>query len=277
MYNIITNNHKKSYGYAEFNSYTVTIYPTWKGIYSMLLHERQEKILEMLQKDSNIKVSTMAKELYSSEATIRRDLLALQEKGFLKKVYGGVILKEVAPDSKIPFNIREKEDRIIKERMAQRAAEFVHSGDVVALDGSTSVFYMARHLAKLKDIIVVTNGAKTAIELAQRGIHTICTGGDMLLQSYTYVGSHAEQMIRRMNFDIFFFSCRGLSADGKLTDRSIEENNMRSIFMEQSRKSILLCNSAKFDKKYLYTLCDADDVDEIISDSDFTPHREENE
>ena len=122
------------------------------------------------------------------------------------------------------------------------------------------------HLANFKEIFVITNGAKAAIELALMGIKTICTGGELACESFCYVGTDAESVLSRYNADIAFFSCRGITDEGIATDNSVLENSMRKIMMRNSKKSFLLCDKSKFGKTYLNTLCSVEELDGIITD-----------
>ena len=49
----------------------------------------------------------------------------------------------------------------------------------------------------------------------------------MINKSLSYVGYDAERTVANYNADVMFFSCRGISSEGWITDNSIEENNLR--------------------------------------------------
>lgn len=237
----------------------------------MLVYERQNKILEILKSDGSVAVSRLASMLYISEPTVRRDLISLEKRGLIKKVYGGAVVNDGPADKEIPFSIREQEQNSIKNIIAKKAIELIHDGDVIMLDGSTSAFNIVRHLGSFKDIIVITSGAKTAVALAEMNIRTFCTGGNMIIHSFSYVGEQAERFAAEMNADIVFFSCRGLSLDGKLTDINIEEANLRKVMLSHSKRKVLLCDSSKIGKTYFYNFCTVKDIDDIICDRDLPP------
>ena len=134
------------------------------------------------------------------------------------------------------------------------------------LDGSTTVDYLLPHLMQFKNLFVITNGAQAAIALASMGIHTLCTGGELTLDTFTYVGADAERTLNNYNADVALFSCRGISEDGLVTDTSILENNIRKVMIKNSKRSYILCDKSKFGKTYLNTICHAEDVDGIICD-----------
>ena len=96
------------------------------------------------------------------------------------------------------------------------------------------------------------------------GINNICTGGRMITRSLSYIGEDAERTVKQYNANIVFFSCRGLSLDGKLTDNSIEENSLRKVMLQHAKKRVFLCDSSKVGNTYLNNLCHLSVVDEII-------------
>lgn len=128
--------------------------------------------------------------------------------------------------------------------------------------------YVLDYLADFPDITVITNSPKASLRLAEMKIKCFCTGGLLLENSIAYVGTHAENFIRRFNADILFFSCRGISETGVLTDTSIEETELRRAMIDNSKKRIFLCTSDKLGKKYMYNVTDFRKIDKIICDAD---------
>lgn len=232
----------------------------------MLIGERHRRILEELKKHPDVTVRELSRLLCVSEPTVRRDFTELHRKGFITKIYGGAILNQGAADREIPFLLREKEKSAVKAEIGNRAASLVEDGMVVMLDASTSAYHLVPYLSRRKDLIVITSGAKTAVALAEANVRTFCTGGQMLIHSFSYVGEQAERFVRGLNADILFFSCHGLSEDGQMSDPAIEEANLRRVMFERCRKKILLCDSSKFGKTYFYSMGDVSDIDDVISD-----------
>ena len=138
----------------------------------MLIISRHQQILDILKREKSVTVARLAKEVFASEPTIRRDLAVLEEQGQIKRVYGGAVLGG-APDREIPYEVRAGEQEAAKAIMAAKAAHYLKKGDVVFLDGSSSASHMVEHIARVGDILVVTSGAKTAIALAERGVRVI--------------------------------------------------------------------------------------------------------
>lgn len=236
----------------------------------MPYYEREHKITDILSEHDSMPLTELAQQLFISLPTLRRDLIRLEKKGLVIRGHGKVSPIKNPADTKVPFSLRETEQTPAKRLMAKKAAEHIKDGSIIMLDASTSAYCIVPHLAEVKNIIVITSGAKTAMLLARYGIPNICTGGRMINKSLSYVGYDAISTIERYNADIAFFSCRGLSDDGIPSDTSAEENDIRRAMMRRSKKNILLCDSQKTGKTYLNNLCRPEKLDLIISDIDLS-------
>ena len=205
----------------------------------MSLFNRENQYINLLaQKPHSVK--ELSEKLFVSEPTVRRDITLLKEKEILSCKRGIVSLKSKSPDQRIPLFIRHLEQNEEKQIIAKKAIQHIKDGHVIMLDASTTAFHILPHLTEFKNILIITNGAKTALESAAMGIRTICTGGEITLESFCYVGTDAENILKRYNADVAFFSCRGLSEDGIATDNSILENSIRRIMIKNSEESYLL-------------------------------------
>ncbi len=228
--------------------------------------ERERSILEILLQEKKVTVKDLAKRLFTSEPSIRRDLVSLENQHLLKRVYGGAVLEEDSiSKQKIPFLIRELEQSHEKVAIAKKASTFVNDGSVIFLDASSSAYNLIPFLAMKKNITVITNGLKTQMKLSEYSMRTISTGGVLLNSCYALVGEEAYKTIERFHADFFFFSCRGLSENGELTDISEAENYVRNKMMEHSNACYLLCNSSKFYTRYFHHLCHASQLNGIVS------------
>lgn len=232
--------------------------------------DRQDEFIKLVEQQKRISVKRLSEVLYASEPTIRRDLNALSKSGLVKKIHGGAEIVSYAPDRKIPLAERMNEQHNAKAIMAKKASELIHDSSIILMDASTSASYIIPFLSKFKDLIVITSGAKSVVELGERNIRCYSTGGELLNDCFSFIGEEAKRMVSAFNADIFFFSCRGLSNDGKLTDISIEENQLRQEMMAHAKKNVFLCDSSKFGKTYFHNLCSLKDVDVLISDVDVT-------
>ncbi|MBO5059534.1 MAG: DeoR/GlpR transcriptional regulator [Clostridia bacterium] len=227
--------------------------------------ERQEEILKILIKSGSSSVTKLSKLLYVSQPTIRRDLSVLENQGKVIRTHGGVVLRN-ASDNEIPLVLREERNNLSKKIIAEKASRLISDGNVIFLDASSTVSYLIPHLEKFNDIIVITNSPKTSMKLGEKRIKNYCTGGLMLMHSIAYVGSETEKFISNINADIFFFSSRGYIENSVITDSSVEEASVRKAMLKNSDKSYFLCDSSKRNKKYMYNICNIEDIDGIIDE-----------
>ena len=229
--------------------------------------ERQEQILAILEDKKSISVTALAKLLYVSQPTVRRDLDNLCRQGKVQRTHGGVVLRKVS-DTEIPLMYREDQNNGAKKVIAEKAAELIRDGDVIFLDASSTVSYLIPHLKKFRDLLVVTNSPKTSIRLGECGIKNYCTGGQLLMHSIAYVGAEAEKFISGINADIFFFSSRGYTEDGRITDSSESEATVKKAMLQNAEKSYYLCDSSKRGKKYAFNVCTTKDLAGILTETE---------
>ncbi len=231
----------------------------------MFDYERQRGITDLLKQKGSMTTAELAKMLYVSEATIRRDLTKLEHMGQVRRTHGGAMII-AGPDTEIPLLLRDRANDTAKQAIAAKAITKIADGDTVMLDASSTVFRVVPLLEKKSNLTVVTNGPKTTIELASRHIRTLATGGVVLGNSLAFVGREAEQFIRGINADVLLMSCRGLSPDGYLTDSSLEEATIRKEMLRRARKKYLLCDTSKVGARYTYNICHLDELDGWISE-----------
>lgn len=238
----------------------------------MLQFERQQSILQYLRQHHTAKVGQLAKAIYTSEASVRRDLAAMEAQGLVVRVFGGVILAEHKNDV-VPPALRESANSAAKDAIARLAAELIHDGDTVIFDSSSTVRRICQHIQKRKNLKVITNNLRICDELKETDIDVYVTGGEFFKKRGCFLGPYAERFIAGVNADSVFFSCKGLSDDGYLTDVSEDEISMRTAMLRQAKNSYFLCDSSKLGTGCTFTLCHAKDVTDILCDAplpDFT-------
>ena len=241
----------------------------------MLKQERYDKILDLLEKEQYISAERLAKILFVSLPTIRRDLAELDKRGLIVRSHGGA-KKLQSGHSVAPLGFRKTVHAPEKRALCKRACELVGEGDIIFIDSSTTTLQMADFLHDKKNITVITNGIELATLLVKKGIKTYCTGGEIFENSLAHFGSFAEEFIQRFNIDTLFFSCHGVTQKGMLTDPSLPETQIRKVAINQSRKTVFLCDKTKFELSTPYNLISIQAIDYVITNNEkitdyFTP------
>lgn len=233
----------------------------------MLQVERQEQILQLLGAHPAYRVCQLAKALYTSEATVRRDLAALEKKGLVRRVFGGVVLER----EDLPVDFRRQENAMAKEEIAKKAAALVHDGDTIFLDASSTALHLLPYLLKKSDLTLVTNSYRALELIKDTKTRVFCTGGRLSTRNLAFVGQAAAEMLRGLCPELAFFSSQGVSVSGEITDSSEEETEIRRTAVAVSRRAIFLCDSSKVGKNFLFRLGNIEAMDAVISEGEGLP------
>ena len=231
----------------------------------MANQERQEEILEYLRVRRFASIAELAERLYTSQATVRRDVEKLAALGAIKTVYGGVVLAEYE-NTPVPIFFRDKENSATKDRIAEKAAELVHDNSTVIFDSSSTVRRMCKHIITRKGLTVITNNLRVCQELKDSDVRVVCTGGSLVSGRECFVGHFAENFIRQIKADALFFSSQGVSENGDITDSSEEEIALRRAMIESSKEQYFLCDGSKVGKDFPFVLCNVADINTWIDE-----------
>lgn len=233
----------------------------------MLKEERYDKILSILEEEQYISANKLSKMLFVSLPTVRRDLSELAKRNQIIRSHGGA--KKIQSEHTVaPLNFRKTVNAAEKRALCKAAARLVKDNDIIFIDSSTTLLQMADFLGEKKDITVITNGIELACALVKKGIKTFCTGGEIFSNSLAHFGSFAEDFIRRFNIDTLFFSCHGVNENGILTDPSLPETQIRRVAINQSKKTVFLCDESKFSLSTPYNLVPISTLDTVITNTD---------
>lgn len=234
----------------------------------MLPLERQEKILEILSKRKAITVDELCSELYSSGATIRRDLAALESNRLIHRTHGGAVFIDGTAND-FPLTLRESKNMLLKERIAAKALPLIHDGMTLFMDSSSTVNAVAERLNGFRNLRVVTNGIKTCNILSEKeGVEVYCTGGKLRENAKSLTGAAALRSIGGFYADLTLFSCRGVMPNGGFSDTNEDEAELKRAYMRNSDKVILLCDSTKLGKKYFCKIGELQELWQLLTDID---------
>ena len=228
--------------------------------------ERKERIIEILKEHGSCSVAKLSRLLNFSEATIRRDLNALDKEMKITKTFGGAVIRE-SYGNEVPTFVRKSENVDVKRSLARACARYIKDNMTVFLCASTTVEQIVPYILGRTGLTVITNSPDIPKMLANTEINVYSTGGKYLHHSNSYVGEFARQFIEKVNADLVVFSPRGVSSKGKITNSSTEDDVILAM-IKNSKKACVLFDATKLDKTYPFTVCNLSDVDVIISNTD---------
>lgn len=232
----------------------------------MIRYERQQQLLGYLRERKSATVAELSGVFFISEASVRRDIAALEEEGLVRRKYGGVVLAEYE-NRVVPLVLRDPVNAARKEEIARRAADLVEDGMTLMVDASSTARRIVGFLAGKKELRIITNNARL-FERCPAGITVYCTGGRYIRENAAFVGAKAEEFVRGVRADLLFFSSQGISEEGVISDASEEETSLRRVMIGAARRSYFLCDGSKRGKEHTFVLCSTEEITGVISDED---------
>lgn len=211
--------------------------------------ERRQNIVRLLSGQPGMRVPEMAEIFGVSDGTIRNDLNALEESGKLQRVRGGAVVMNATEvvgvhDPVAPVDAVAYAD--LKQRIARWAAETVEEGDTIFLDASSTVRFMVPYLAECKRLTIVTNGLETARQLARETIHPVVLVGGMVNRSGNATTSLIGlPMLKNLNIRTAYVSCIGFDVQAGMTERLIEEAQLKEALLTSIPHVMALVGSNK--------------------------------
>jgi len=228
--------------------------------------ERLQRVLELLDSRDSVQVSELSNAFSVSEVTVRHDLTHLAQQGLVARVRGGVRALPRA-QSELAFDARLRLRAEEKRSMARLAASLVADGESVALDSSTSAYYLALELSGKRELVVVTNGLLIAAALADApGVTVLLTGGMLRQAAMSVVGDLAAQVLHSTRIDKGFFGARGLSLERGLMDLNPDEVRIKQQMVAACERVVGLFDATKWRRSALLSFVPAERVDAIVTD-----------
>lgn len=233
----------------------------------MFTEKRQKTILEILEKEGQVRASTLANKLKVSGETIRRDLNELEKAGKLKKVYGGAVStkKQHVYGS---YHLREISNHDKKTAIAKKAVSLIKDGDIIAIDSGTTGAEIAKAISKSqKNVTVITYSTEVFDALKNSNVKVLLSGGEYLQNERAIIGYLAIEFFEKLHADICFSCVSAISEDFFAEDFIIETLPIQKKLIEISEKVFITADSSKFNKRGLLKLIDIKNANAVITDN----------
>jgi DeoR/GlpR family transcriptional regulator of sugar metabolism len=229
--------------------------------------ERMQHVLRLLEARDYLQVAELSQAFAVSEVTVRSDLTELARQGLVARVRGGVRALQHG-QSEVGFDLRLRLEAERKRAIARAAAAMVNEGEAVALDASTTAYYLALELRSKRELVVVTNGLLVATALADApGITVLVTGGLLRLSAMSLVGDLGADVLRTTRINKGFLGARGLSLSRGLMDLNPDEVRIKEEMADACEQVYGIVDSTKWHRGALLAFVSVGDLAGIITDS----------
>ncbi len=247
----------------------------------LLTIERRMHIVKAVNAHKTATVAEIAEWVGASLATVRRDLAWLDEQGLIIRTRGGATATNYSSQSMLRQSTPTYEQRLNeyvaeKKSIGQCAAEYIHDGETIILDASSTNHYVLPYLTRKQDLTVITNSlyiSKELMALAEinSGLTVICSGGTLFTRSHSFVGMIAEQALSQFYVDKAFIGLRGISLQHGLTSPFPEEISVKRQMIKCAQQVCILADHTKFNLTLASLIAPLNIVHTLITDAGVAP------
>ena len=226
---------------------------------------RQPEILEIARRTGKVTVDGLADHFDVTLQTIRRDLTELADSGALARVHGGAVMPSGTMN--IGYEERRGLNDAAKLAIARACAAAIPEDASIFLNIGTSTEAVARELRQHRNIMVVTNNINVAnILISNPDCEIIVAGGTLRRSDGGLIGNLTVQTIRQFKFDLAVIGCSAMDHDGDLLDFDIHEVSVSQTIIEQARKTFLVADHSKFQRRAPARIASLAAIDTVFTD-----------
>ncbi|MGW2178968.1 DeoR/GlpR family DNA-binding transcription regulator [Streptomyces sp. NPDC001732] len=232
----------------------------------MFAAERRQLILEMVRANGAVSLRELARVVQTSEVTVRRDVRALEAEGLLDRRHGGAVLpggftRESGFPQKSHLATAEK------TAIADLAAGLVEEGEAIVVGAGTTTQELARRLARIPGLTVVTNSLLVAQALAHANrVEVVMTGGTLRGTNYALVGSGAEQSLQGLRVSRAFLSGSGLTAERGLSTSNMLSASVDRALVQAAAEVVVLADHTKLGSDTMFQTVPTDLITRLVTD-----------
>jgi DeoR/GlpR family transcriptional regulator of sugar metabolism len=227
--------------------------------------ERLLRLRGTFERQEFADLATLARTLRTSESTVRRDLAALEKEGLVQRVHGGALAAPKREAAAYDFAGQARRMAGAKARIARVAASLVEDGQMVILDGGSTVAAVARELVH-RSLHVLTNSLPIAgIFEHARHVELTLTGGTLYPRLGVLLGPLCEQMLGSVAADVLVMGTGGVSEAGFGNNSTLVVGSERRM-IEVARRVVIVADHTKFGRAGMIPLAPLDAAHVIVSD-----------
>ncbi|MFJ4844287.1 MULTISPECIES: DeoR/GlpR family DNA-binding transcription regulator [unclassified Streptomyces] len=221
----------------------------------------------MVRANGAVSLRELARVVQTSEVTVRRDVRALEAEGLLDRRHGGAVLpggftRESGFPQKSHLSTAEK------TAIADLAAGLVEEGEAIVVGAGTTTQELARRLARVPGLTVVTNSLLVAQALAHANrVEVVMTGGTLRGSNYALVGSGAEQSLQGLRVSRAFLSGAGLTAERGLSTSNMLSASVDRALVQAAAEVVVLADHTKLGTDTMFQTVPTDLITHLVTDA----------
>lgn len=227
---------------------------------------RQAELVRLIQRNFYMSVEEIASLFAVTTQTARRDIMALEEAGRVRRLHGGAAI--AAPVYPAVYRQRRIENALQKERVGRMVADLIPDGSAIFVDAGTTCEAVARALLRRQNLRVVTYSLRVATILSEQASFTVAVpGGFVRPVDGGVFQEETGNFIRRFKFDTAIISTSGIDDEGDMCDDDHAEVAAVSAALAQAQRKILAVDSSKFGRRAMVRVGTIADIDILVTDA----------
>jgi DeoR/GlpR family transcriptional regulator of sugar metabolism len=238
-------------------------------VHAVLARQRQAHILERIREDGAVRVADLVRELGVSDMTVRRDLEQLHTRGLVEKVHGGATSVTGSALFEPGFAAKSALQQAEKQAIAEAAVALVEPGVAVGVSAGTTTYAVARLLADVAGLTVVTNSIRVADVLSDSGRpdQTVVLTGGVRTPSDALVGPFAVSALQKVHLDLVFMGVHGMDVRAGFTSPNLLEAEANRAMIEAARLLVVVADHTKWGIVGLSSFARLGQADIVVTDA----------
>lgn len=232
------------------------------------VEQRRQRMLRQVIAEGAVRIDALAETMQVSTMTVHRDLANLESRRLLQKRRGmAVALPNLTLETATRF--REYQQVDAKDAFADLLVKEVSPGDTVLMDCGSTLFPLARKLAHVERLTVITNSMRVAslIGAAEApGTEVIVLGGRYRPDFEACAGTDTLRHLSRIRANIAFSSPTAVQ-EARLFHPVQEWADMKEAMQRAADRSALAVDHTKFGRTATHGYGDATGYDLVVTDT----------
>lgn len=228
-------------------------------------------VLRQVVQEGEIRIADLAARLAVSVMTMHRDLDNLHERQLLRKGRGvATAFSDVTMESALRF--RENTHAEVKAALADALVKEVSPGDTVLIDCGSTLFPLARRLAAVEGIRVITNSLRITYLLAASPAEVTLLGDRFYEDFESCAGPQARRQLQDVRATVAFVSATSVR-NARLYHPVREYALTKQAYLQSADRAVLVVDHSKFGRTATYPYGDVGGYDLLVTDA-ATPQSE---
>lgn len=229
--------------------------------------QRHKVIMRTIDRPGITRIDALTELTGVSAVTIHRDLVELEQAGFLARTHGGAkrVPKRGTPQ---PFAVRQAEDREAKRILAQATAQLIADDEAVIFDNGTTCQAVAQELAG-RPITALCLSLHSAVALGSRaGTNVFIPGGPVENDSLALSGPAVITALRDFSADVVILGSCSTSLEHGLATTTYDDAENKRAAIHAATRRILVVSARKLNHVSTFRFADVADLHQLVTTSD---------